>query len=264
MMNAPSFVLSVSRKTPSFLKEASRSFGSGGGARGARGHGWWINYRAGKGGRHLQGEYSHLDVDALAAWNDAVFSLGSKSVYMDIQIEPLHKDSGSDEEEKEQHRLVIELASEVFPLATQNFMELLEIDQDGYRSSTLHRVEKSVGLLGGHVWQGTGKCSETLRMATSATSMEQSEKMVLSHLPGIVTMMSQRVKEIDSRFMLCTHHSPHMDGKAVAIGRLDDESLKKVQLWESTLITQNGHPTNVALRVSDCGVLDDKLEEKSA
>eukprot|EP00934_Nitzschia_sp_Nitz4_P005280 Nitzschia sp. Nitz4//scaffold155_size52807//17469//18260//NITZ4_006797-RA/size52807-processed-gene-0.17-mRNA-1//-1//CDS//3329537372//5270//frame0 len=240
----------------------TRSFGSGGGTRGARGHGWWINYRAGKGGRHLQGAYSHLDMDALEAWNDAVMSLGSQNVYMDIEFEPLHQETG--EEKAEQHRLVIELASEVFPRATENFIKLLEAEVDGYKSSTIHRVEKQVGLLGGQVWRGTGKCYEDFRMPTSLTAMEQNEKMVLSHLPGVVTMLSQRVKEIDSRFLLCSKHAPHLDGKAVAIGRLDEESLRKIQDWESSLITQKGRPSTVVLRIKDCGVLDAPAEAKSA
>lgn len=235
-----------------FAKQTTRDFGSGGGTRGARGHGWWINYRAGKGGRHLQGEYSHLDIDELKAWNDAVFSLGSQQVYMDITMEPLHQDETANLEE---HRLVIELATEVLPRATENFKKLLQADADGYKTSTLHRVEKKVGLMGGNVWNGTGKCFEDFRMQFSPTSMEQTEQMVLSHIPGTITMLSQRVKEIDSRFLMCCTHAPHLDGKAVVIGRLDDESLKKVQGWESTLITHKGHPTTVALRITNCGTL---------
>lgn len=242
-------------------KQIVRSFGSGGGTRGARGHGWWINYRAGKGGRHLQGEYSHLNMEELRAWNDAVFSLGSQLVYMDILVEPLHLEDGANEEDLKKHRLVLELASEVFPRASENFIKLLEADMDGYKSSTLHRVEKNVGLLGGNVWKGTGKCHQDFQMETSATSMEQTERMVLSHIPGVVTMTSQRVKEIDSRFLLCSHHAPHLDGNAVAIGRLDESSLAQVQEWESNLITQKGHPSTVSLRVSDCGTLHDASEQ---
>ena len=209
----------------------------------------------------MQGEYSHLDVEEQKKWNDAVFLLGSQLVYFDVQIEPLHQDGES--EELQQHRLIMELATEVFPRATENFMRLLETEQDGYQSTTLHRVEKKVGLIGGHVWNGTGKCFEEFRLPTSATSMEQNENMVLSHVPGVVTMLSQRVKEIDSRFMLCTNHAPHLDGKAVAIGRLDEESLKQVQHWESTVITQNGHPTNVALRIKGCGVIEETAKESA-
>ena len=148
-------------------------------------------------------------------------------------------------------------------IAVVQSTELLQAKQDGSKSTTLHQVEKKVGFLYGHVWNGTGKCFEEFRMPTSATAMHQKENMVLSHIPGVVTMLSQRVLEIDSRFMLCSHHAPHLDGKAVAIGRLDEESLKKVQEWESTVITQKGHPTTVALRITDCGILDDKIEESA-
>ncbi len=241
----------------------TRSFGSGGGTRGARGRGWWINYRAGKGGRHLQGEYSHLNMDELKAWNEAIYSLGSQFIYMDIVVEPLHKDTDRKGEVLEEYRLVMELASEVFPRATENFVKLLEAQKDGYKSSTLHRVEKTVGLMGGNVWKNTGKCFDDLRMPTSLTSMDQRENMVLSHIPGVITMLSQRVQEIDSRFLLCSNHAPHLDGKALAIGRLDDPSLEQVQKWESTLITQNGFPTAVQLRVSECGVLEEEARKSA-
>lgn len=255
-------MLQSSRTTLQCLRQAGamsgslRSF-SGGGTRGSRGRGWWINYRAGKGGRHLQGEYSHLNMDELRAWNDAVFSLGSQFVYLDVVVEPLHKDSERKAEALEEHRLVIELASQVFPRATENFVKLLTSETDGYKSSTLHRVEKTVGLMGGNVWKNTGKCHEDMRMTTSLTSMAQIENMVLSHIPGTITMLSQRVQEIDSRFLLCCSHAPHLDGKALAIGRLDDESLEQVKKWESTLITQNGFPTTVQLRIAECGIVEE-------
>lgn len=239
----------------------ARQFGAGG-PRGARGHGWWLNYRAGKGGRHLQGEYSHLNVDELKVWNDAVFSLGSLFVYMDVLVEALHQDENKNE--REQHRLVIELANATFPRATDNFVKLLEAKSDGFLSSTLHRVEKKVGLMGGNVWKNTGKCHESLRMPTSLTSMHQTENMVISHLPGVVTMLSQRVGEIDSRFLLCCNHAPHLDGKALAIGRMDNASLEQVQKWESSLITQKGHPTTVQLRIAQCGVLEDDAKDATA
>jgi cyclophilin family peptidyl-prolyl cis-trans isomerase len=245
------------------IPQSFRSFGSGGGARGARGHGWWVNYRAGKGGRHLQGEYSHMNVEDLKAWNDAVFSLGSQFVYMDFLMEPFHQDGGRADEDLERHRLVIELASEVFPRATENFTKLLQANKNGFKTSILHRVEKNVGLVGGHVWKGTGKCHEDLSMATSLTSMEQKESMVLSHIPGVVTMLSQRVQEIDSRFLLCAHHAPHLEGKAIAIGRLDEQSLKQIQTWESTLITQKGRPSIVQLRIAECGILEDGAKESA-
>jgi cyclophilin family peptidyl-prolyl cis-trans isomerase len=257
--------------------------GSGGGTRGARGHGWWVNFRKGKGGRHLQGEYLDRSLGDLQAWNDAVFSLGSQLAFMDINIEPMvvsdavvgDTKSRDDNKSTTTYRLKLELAHAVLPLATENFVKLLQSPAGvGYPSSTLHRVEKKVGLMGGLVWNDhqnfgsikgknnsvrIGKCHGDLRMPTSWTNMDvSSERMVLSHVPGTLTMVSPRVHEIDSRFLLCSQYSPHLDGKAVAIGRLaDEESLQIVQKWEQSLITLNGCPTSVVLRIAKCGLLQE-------
>lgn len=267
--------------------------GSGGGTRGARGHGWWVNYRAGKGGRHLQGTYSHLDSDSMAEWNDAVFKLGRKLAYLDVKIESLADDNDADSDDADNdnqnddqqkiHRLTLELATEVLPLATDNVIKLIQSGSEkdngsnnnnpGYLSSTLHRVEKGVGLLGGLVdanpnhnpnnhgapltKRRMGSCHPDHRSRTSPTAMDvSSEKLVLNHLPGVITMLQPRIGEIDSRFLVLSHNAPHLDGVSVAVGRLVD-GLESVQKWESTLITSHGVPTNVVLRIVRCGLLDD-------
>lgn len=76
--------LGTPRKKKTKKKKAIR------GSKGSRGHGWYIKYREGRGGRHLQGEYwdrnqHHWDMQQ---WNDAVFSLGSQYLYLDIAVEP--------------------------------------------------------------------------------------------------------------------------------------------------------------------------------
>jgi len=246
----------------------------------------------------LQGTYSHLDVDAMNEWNDAVFELGSKLAYLDVVVEALA--GGDDEEEttnhdgteqkqlhqKTIHRLTLELATEAMPLATENVLKLLQEgasgndnDNDtvpGYHATTLHRIEKGVGILGGLVSDNPnhqklnpnapltkrkkGMCHPSLRMATSPTSMDvSSEKLVLNHLEGVLTMLQPRIGEIDSRFLVLTHDAPHMDGVSVAIGRLKTaESLEAVQTWESSLITSYGVPTNVALKIVGCGLLEEE------
>ena len=240
-----------------------------------------MNYRAGKGGRHLQGEYyEHLDLESLHKWNDAIFSLGSHKVFLDIKMEPITASTDNKKNDEKSsdvpiHRLNLELATAVLPKATENFMKLIEAEVGtGYTSSTLHRVEKKVGLMGGLIHNTpnqltkstpVGKCHPDYKMETSFTNMDvSSEHLVLSHIPGVLTMLSPRVHEIDSRFMLCTHHSPHLDGQSVAIGRLADESsLDIVQNWEGSLITQKGQPTNVVLRIVKCGLLEEKGSSSS-
>jgi len=266
--------------------------GSGGGSRGARGHGWWVNYRAGKGGRHLQGTYSHLDLESMAEWNDAVLGMGRKLAYLDVRVEALADDNNNNNNNTV-HRLTLELATEVLPKATDNVLKLLDShnndgDGEGYRSSTLHRIEKGVGILGGLVASNPnhnphqvvapttkrkmGRCHPSNRMKTSPTTMDvSSEKLVLHHLPGVVTMLQPRIGEIDSRFLVLSHNAPHLDGVSLAVGRLvddndsdsDSSSLETVQKWESSLITSHGVPTNVVLRVVDCGLLPDDTKTES-
>jgi len=280
------------------IQAPRRSFGSGGGTRGARGHGWWINYRAGKGGRHLQGDYNDTTlntVESMAHWNDAVFALGKQRAYFDIQIEGAVNNNNNNSDTTNSnttkndtvttHRLELELATTALPRATDNFMKLLQVKKEdaveddtyvdgvveGYASSTLYRVEKGVGLLGGLVTKNPnrhplappsikahiGKCHPTYTHLTSMTAMDISqEKLVLSHVPGVLTMLQPRIGEIDSRFMMLTHPAPHLDGISVAIGRVvTPQSLDTIQLWQSTLITSYGVPTNQTLRIVGCGLL---------
>ena len=298
LRRGPSFSSTIARPAIIIGSSSVRSFGSGGGTRGARGHGWWVNYRAGKGGRHLQGEYHHLDVDSMANWNDAAFSLGSQMGYLDVRLEAMsgistsstttEKDDDGDSDSNNEktttaHRLKLELATTALPRAADNFVKLLQDNDgnaDGYLSSTLHRVEKGVGILGGLVTKnpnshpnatGTstktmiGKCHPDYCHPTSMTAMDiSSEHLVISHLPGVITMLQPRIGEIDSRYMMLSHHAPHMDGVSVAIGRLSDDSLEIIQKWESTLITSYGVPTNITLRVVGCGLLEEESSNSNS
>jgi cyclophilin family peptidyl-prolyl cis-trans isomerase len=290
-LNAPFFANTTTATTTTITTTTThrRWFGSGGGTRGARGHGWWVNYRAGKGGRHLQGTYAHLDVEAMEMWNDAVFGMGSKMAYLDVKLEALagadeneNKDDGNNTETQKQkkitqtHRLTLELATEALPLATENVLKLLQESLVGYHSTTLHRVEKGVGILGGLVADNPnhqvlnlnapmskkkkGMCHPDFRMVTSPTAMDvSSEKLVVHHLEGVITMLQPRIGQIDSRFLLLSSNAPHLDGVSVAIGRLaNSESLDAIKNWESTLITSHGVPTNVTLRIVGCGLLEDE------
>jgi len=268
-----------------------RLFGSGGGSRGSRGHGWWVNYRSGKGGRHLQGTYSHLDDDErenAMAWNEAVLAgLGSTRCYLDVRLESRIVDetterasSGGDDDGSKVKRLVLDLATGALPIATRNFGALLEEEAkgDGYRGTTFHRIEKGVGFLGGLVAEKPtsnpnapetkrrfGRCHPSARMVSSPTAMDVSkERSVLRHRAGVLTMLQPRIGEIDSRFLLLTEDAPHLDGVSVAIGRLaaaaseeegGDCSLETLRGWESSLITSMGVPTTAVLRIVDCGFL---------
>ena len=160
--------------------DTTRCFATG--TCGARGHGWYQNYRAGKGGRHLQGEYyDHESLPEQVAWNEAVLSLGDTNAYMEVKVMPKTTTATSSSDDTSSstatveplavHTLTMRLASAVMPEATSNFIDLLTTSASaadtttpqslhsslGYTNSLLYRMERNVGLCGGDVLTNTGR-----------------------------------------------------------------------------------------------------------
>jgi cyclophilin family peptidyl-prolyl cis-trans isomerase len=226
----------VSPSTSSLLRRSCcsiqlRAFGTGGGSRGSRGHGWFHKYRQGLGGRHLQGEYWDAPtVDEWQEWNDSIFAYGSEEVSFSLKLEG----------EGSLFPLKLELATAILPKTTNNFQLLLH--EGRYQNTKVHRIEKGVGLCMGDVLGLDGRggaCHSSL----STTGIMETEPLVLAHIPGIVTMLSPGVDKVDSRFMIVTNRAPQLDGRHVAFARLDMDSLRKVQQWEATVFTKRGRPT---------------------
>lgn len=248
-----------------------RSFATG--SRGSRGHGWFTNFRAGKGGRHLQGEY--FDRDSLpecAAWNDAILQLGCTQVYLDVIAEPRRNATSNVRSKKlievpplneltgEKHRIIIDVASTVMPATAQNFVDLMKAKPaldgtHGYLGTRLYRIEKNVGIYGGDVLTNTGKTGKAFQAMAMSIDVSETDPLPMWHIPGTVTMLVPTVGEIDSRFLLCTQHAPHLDGIARAFGRMTEESLAIVTKWQTSLLTVMGIPTAVDLIVAKCGVM---------
>jgi len=249
------------------------------GTRGSRGHGWYVNYNAGKGGRHLQGEYH--DADSLKdreRWNQAVLEVGSRQLYIDVAVEPRTSGSSGDavmmskknfvvvppldelSKSSEKHRLLIDVASAIMPETCQNFVDLCSASKDGYKGSLLYRIERNVGICGGDVLSNTGKTGKAANGTPLSLTIEQ-DPLAMWHLPGTVTMTVAKVEEIDSRFVLCTNAAQHLDGNYRAFGKLTDDSLAIVRGWEENLLTKKGVPTSFQLIITDCGLVEARQED---
>jgi len=250
--------------------QQQRSFARGeGGSRGARGHGWYTKYRSGRGGRHLQGEYHDRESpEDMVSWNDAILALGSQRVYMDIVMEPRRGQSMQnikpktipvpplDELEGKKLHLEMEIATTVMPETTQNFIDLLQAPVgDGYKGTRLYRIDKAVGLYFGDVLTNTGKTGKAFN-GDPLTLEIKKDPLAMWHIPGTISMLVPKVGEVDSRFLLCAHAAPHVDGMARAFGRLTPESLVIVTDWVGNLMTRTGIPTAYDLIVVDCGLLE--------
>ena len=208
-------------------------------------------YRRGDGGRHLQGTYHDRDVEELAAINDQVFSMGSDWAYIDLEVGALTEDSIP-----EVSRLELELATTALSVTTQNFLLLA---QDGYYTDTIvHRFERDVGMCLGDVTNKNGKgghCHPSLSV-NGSPYLPETEPFVVSHLPGVVTMMSPGVDKVDSRFLFCTYEAPHVDGRFVGFGRLSSESHKRVEELQTKVFVQASKPI-VDLKIVGIGLLSD-------
>ncbi|KAL3826743.1 hypothetical protein ACHAXA_009352 [Cyclostephanos tholiformis] len=236
------------------------------GTRGARGHGWLQKYRAGLGGRHLQGRWHYRDVDELESINDEVFAMnasllattddGGKNETVTIGTEAFLDLSVAGEPPR---RVIIELASAALPKTTENFRLLCQERGErgtGYASTSVYKIEKTVGLCLGDVVSDDGsggRCHPKMGTYTSPYSFED-EGFFVSHTgPGIVSMMSPGVHRNDSRFLITTTEAPQLDGRFVAFGRVK-KGMDVIHDIAMGVFTKRGRPT-VHIKIAHCGVV---------
>uniref|UniRef100_A0A7S3P3T9 peptidylprolyl isomerase n=1 Tax=Amphora coffeiformis TaxID=265554 RepID=A0A7S3P3T9_9STRA len=250
-------------RTPAITRTAIRWFGS----RGARGHGWYVKYRAGEGGRHLQGEYhDRPSMEECEAWNDAVLGLGSTRVYMDLVVEPKRSTAAEGPPNvmtvppletltAPVQRLEMDIATTVMAKTCHNFVTLMQNQE--YNSTLLYRFEKQVGLCGGDILTNTGKTGRSHRTDRLSVSVKE-DPLPMWHTAGVVSMLVSAVDEVDSRFFFCTAPSPHLDGIHRAFGRLTPESLTPLQELQSSILTRGGGiPTSYDLIVVQAGIVSE-------
>mgnify|MGYP000019103712 CR=1 FL=1 len=245
---------STTTVTKLWTQQSTRAMATG--TRGARGHGWLKKYRAGLGGRHLQGRWHYRDTDELNAINDQIFEMnGSLSkdgnnvpteAYLDLSV------AG-----ESPRRVVIELASAALPKTTQNFSLLCQEkgeDGAGYQSTHVYRIEKTVGLCMGDVVNDdgtTGRCHAKIGTPYNPYSFQDEGFLVSHSSPGIVSMMSPGVHRNDSRFLITTTDAPQLDGRFVAFGRVR-EGMDVIDDIATGVFTKRGRPT-VEIKVAGCG-----------
>jgi cyclophilin family peptidyl-prolyl cis-trans isomerase len=211
----------------------------GSGTRGARGHGWLKKYRAGLGGRHLQGRYYKRDVKKLVSMNDKVFGLNPtpSKAYLDLNVEG----------EVAPRRITIELASTALPKTCENFVSLCQDQSSGYLSSRVFKIEKGAGMCLGDISEkndGTeGKSYASTQDATQSKTFGH-EANLLSHAQkGMVSMLSPGLDKNDSRIIITTvDDAPQLDGKLVAFGRVQ-EGLDDIVDLATNIFTKKGRPT---------------------
>jgi len=246
----------------------------GSGTRGSRGHGWLHKYRAGLGGRHLQGRYHDRDSLALSRLNDDVFSLNDTSnvsgsenssvIYIDLEVGDRSRDSlrqQSNEQNQDQKgkwptktRITIDLATTALPLTCANFKKFCqESGGGGYANTSAFRIVKGVGICFGDLaWRDTESGVGVNPSHLGGRNFHY-EPPILSHSTGILTMLGGMDSGNDSRFLITLKDSPQLDGRYVPFGRVRD-GLDDLLSIANGVFTKKERPV-LDIRIKDCGVL---------
>jgi len=172
---------------------------------------------------------------------------------------------------------VIELANDLLPLTSENFLLLCQgLGREGgraasttlgYKGSKIHRIVKGAGIVGGDLSTSTSSSlpssSEKPRRKERGEGNHSAlgarffhdEGFVIPHsAPGLVSMVSAGVHRNGSHFYISTEACPHLDGRSVVFGRVVGgmEVVEKVAGTYSI----RGRPV-ASVRVEEAGVLEE-------
>ena len=179
------------------------------GAKGSRGWDWYYNYKE---------KAAEGPVEA-TPFPDSVAGAARKKAFLDIKI--ADEDKG---------RIVIELADDLVPRASQNFLDLCQgvavEGADGakadltYKGTKFHTNRKGYIIQGGDVDGRGGRCAP--QHATDISGyFFQDENVNISHsVPGIVSMATPGAHTNGSQFFITVAATPWLDGKHTVFGRV--------------------------------------------
>jgi len=158
---------------------------------------------------------------------------------------------------KDAGRIVLGLHGNVVPKTVQNFEKLCQGtsvspmtgERLAYQGSTFHRIIPNFMIQGGDFTHHNG---------TGGTSIYgpkfSDENFTLKHTgPGILSMANAGPNTNGSQFFICTAKTPHLDGRHVVFGVVEDgwEVVKKIESFGS----RSGSPA-ARITIQRCGILD--------
>ena len=148
-------------------------------------------------------------------------------------------------------RLTFELASDVMPVATLNFLRLcLHRGKFTYRGTKVHRIHKNIALMGGDVERNDGTGNHS---SFDARHFED-ENFIIPHSGrGLLSMASVGIDTNGSQFYISFTATTHMNGRCPVFGRLveGEQHLKAIE----SLFTFRGAPSAEVV-IAECGAED--------
>ena len=151
-------------------------------------------------------------------------------------------------------RLVMELYDDSVPKTVRNFTTLIE--RGSYRDCLFHRIIPGFMAQGGDFENGDGTGGSSIYGKTFAD-----EDLRLTHeRRGQLSMANAGPHTNGSQFFICFRPTPHLNGKHVVFGHVEEDSLAVVDALEQVATSRtNDRPLQPVL-ISDCGVIHDQPE----
>ena len=138
---------------------------------------------------------------------------------------PTTKTGSSESKSGLSERVVFELADDIVPVSSENFLRLCERPQGaGYSGSELFKVQKGFAIFGGDFELNNGRggrCAVGNNSEREGERYFPDENFIGRHsLPGVLGMANSGVHTNSSIFYVTLTECPHLDGRNVAIGRV--------------------------------------------
>jgi cyclophilin family peptidyl-prolyl cis-trans isomerase len=118
-------------------------------------------------------------------------------------------------------RIVFELADDIVPVSSENFLRLCERPQGaGYAKSELFKVQKGFAIFGGDFELNNGRGGRCA-VGGEGERFFPDENFIGRHsFPGVLGMGNSGVHTNSSIFYVTLTDCPHLDGRNVVIGRV--------------------------------------------
>lgn len=155
-------------------------------------------------------------------------------------------------------RLLIELRRDVCPVASENFLVLVQGklgNVDGvpfmYKGTRLHRIVRDILLQGGDLKDSQGECSHSIY---NRGGVFRDENFILRHVgAGVLSCLNRGPDSNGSLFQIALAAVPMLDERHVVFGCVVDEASLRTLTRVNRLGSSSGEPT-ATIRIAECGV----------
>lgn len=154
-------------------------------------------------------------------------------------------------------RIVVELAKDVVPKTTNNFIKMCTegfnstLGSGSYKNSKIHSITKGVYVVGGDVLHGNGTGGHAALEPGQRYFDDENYALQFSE-EGVIGMANSGLNKNASQFFIALKPLPHLNGRNVAFGKVV-EGKNVLKAIEGVYCVQGRPLTDV--EITACGLL---------